>query len=103
MLLEVWSLVGFQLFMSKQSILAGYSLLALEKLNKHNLDQELNWEHPQGKENFSRRKFCFYHTDTCDMIDLGKEKVFTLTEVVAAIKGLKSIKLLVKTKSDLKC
>ena len=29
-------------------------------------------------------------TDTCDTIDFGKEEVFTLTEVAAAIRGLKS-------------
>ena len=29
-------------------------------------------------------------TDTCDTIDLGKEEVFTLTEVAAVIRGLKS-------------
>ena len=31
-------------------------------------------------------------TDTCDTIDFGKEEVFTLTEVAATIKGLKSLK-----------
>ena len=31
-------------------------------------------------------------TYTCDAIDFGKEEVFTLTEVVAAIRGLKSRK-----------
>ena len=29
-------------------------------------------------------------TDACDTIDFGKEEVFTLTEVAAAIRGLKS-------------
>ena len=28
-------------------------------------------------------------TDTCDSIDFGKEKVFTLTEVAVSIQGLK--------------
>ena len=28
-------------------------------------------------------------TGTCDTIDLGKKEVFTLTEVAAAIRGLK--------------
>ena len=31
-------------------------------------------------------------TDTCDSIDFGKEEVFTLTKVAAAIVGLKSEK-----------
>ena len=37
-------------------------------------------------------------TDTCDTIDFGKEEVFTLTEMVAAIQGLKSGKVLGKEK-----
>ena len=40
-------------------------------------------------------------TDTCDTIDFGKE-VFTLTEVEAAIRGLKSEKAAGEDESDLK-
>ena len=32
------------------------------------------------------------NTDTCDTIDFGNKEVFTLTEVAAAIRGLKSEK-----------
>ena len=32
-------------------------------------------------------------TDTCDMTDFGKEEIFTLTEITAAIRGLKSEKV----------
>ena len=42
-------------------------------------------------------------TDTCDTIDLGKEEVFTSTEVAAAIQGLKFGKAAGEDESDLKC
>ena len=45
---EVWSLVGFQLYVDKQSILADQALLAWEKFKYYNLHQGFNWEHPQG-------------------------------------------------------
>ena len=32
-------------------------------------------------------------TDTCETIDTGKAEVFTITEVAAAIRGLKSVKV----------
>ena len=42
-------------------------------------------------------------TDTCDTIDFGKEKVFTLTEVAAVIRGLKSENAASKDEIRLKC
>ena len=41
-------------------------------------------------------------TDTCDMIEFGKEEVFTSTEMAAATR-IQSERMLVKTKYDLKC
>ena len=97
---EIWSSVGFQLFIGKQSILADHSPIAWEKFKYHNFHQGFNWEHPTDeKEILSRCRECWEDllnpvratlTDICYTIDFGKEEGFTLTEVAAAIREMKS-------------
>ena len=47
---RIWSSVGFQLFIGKQSILADHSPIAWEKFMHHNLHQGFNWEHSPWEE-----------------------------------------------------
>ena len=89
----IWSLVGFQLLLGKQSILADYLPIAWEKFStttsiKDSIGNILR----DKKEILSRWREYFEDllnpvkatpTDTCDTINFGKEKVFTLIEVVA--------------------
>ena len=98
----IWSSVGFQLFIGQQSILANHSPIAWKSLStttsiKDSTENILRDE----KKIISRWREYFEDllnpvratpTDTCDTIDFRKEEVFTLTEVAAAIRGLKSRK-----------
>ena len=90
----IWSSVGFQLFIGKQSIWADHSPIAWEKFKYHDLHQAFDWEHLRNEKEFFSRWTEYVEnmlnpvratpTDTCDTIDFGKEEVFKSTEVAAA-------------------
>ena len=80
--------------------MADHSSLAREKIKYHDLHQGITRnifrdekEILSGWKEYIEDLFSPVRTaatDTCDMIDFGKEKVFTLTKVASAIRGLKS-------------
>ena len=97
---EVCASFGFQLFIGKRSILADYLPLAWEKISTITSIKVLTgYILMDKKETLSRWKEYLEDllnlirattTNLCDTIDFGKEEVFTLLEVAAAIRGLKS-------------
>ena len=98
----IWSSVRFQVFIDKQSILAtvcrlrgkSFSTTTSIKDSTKNILQDEKQILSRWREYFKNllNPVRAAPTDTCDAIDFVKEEVLALTEVTAAIRGLKSTK-----------